>query len=352
MDTSFTVTALKAIVQPQQIRGDESLTVTRIAALGDAEPGDISFLGNPKYRAQVTESKASVLLLPLDHEGEPAERQCFLLVENPSAALAQICARIEQSLWPRPEAGVHPSAVVSESAKIAASATVGPLCVVEADAIIGERTHLQAQVFVGRGAVIGQDCWLAAGSHLATTCELGDRVRLHGGVVVGSDGFGYEVVEGKHAKVPQIGIVVIESDVEIGANATRDRARFSRTVIGEGTKIDNQVQVAHNVVVGRHCILCAQVGIAGSTTLEDYVVMGGQSGAAGHIRVAQGTQVAGRGGLTANISEPGKVYSGMPAMPYRMERRLVVLQRRLPDLFKKVDGLFSELEILKKTSAD
>lgn len=352
MDTSFTVTALKAIVDPQQIRGDESLTITRISALGDAEPGDISFLGNPKYRAQVAESKASVLLLPLDYEGEPAEGQCFLLVENPSAALAQICARIEQSLWPRPEAGVHPSAVVSESAKIAASATVGPLCVVEADAVIGERTHLQAQVFVGRGAVIGQDCWLAAGSHLATTCELGDRVRLHGGVVVGSDGFGYEVVEGRHTKVPQVGIVVIENDVEIGANATLDRARFSRTVIGEGTKIDNQVQVAHNVIVGRHCILCSQVGIAGSTTLEDYVVMGGQSGASGHIHVAQGTQVAARGGLTANITEPGKVYSGMPAMPYRMERRLVVLQRRLPDLFKKIDGLFNDLETLKKTSAD
>lgn len=352
MEISFTVTALKAIVEPQEIRGDQTLAVTRIAALGDAESGDLSFLGNPKYRAQVSESKASVLLLPTDYEDEPVEGQCFILVENPSAALAQVCARIEQSLWPRPEPGIHASAVVSASAKIADSATVGPLCVVEADTIVGENTHLQAQVFVGRGAVIGQGCWLAAGAHLATTCQLGDRVRLHGGVVVGSDGFGYEVVDGRHAKVPQVGIVVVENDVEIGANATIDRARFSRTVIGEGTKIDNQVQVAHNVIVGRHCVLCAQVGIAGSTTLEDYVVMGGQSGAAGHIRVAQGTQVAGRGGLTANITEPGKVYSGMPAMPYRLERRLVVLQRRLPDLFKKVDSLFNDLEILKKSSAD
>ena len=131
----------------------------------------------------------------------------------------------------------------------------------------------------------------------------------------------------------------------------RSIALVSRTEIGEGTKIDNQVQVAHNVVVGRHCVLCAQVGIAGSTTLEDYVVMGGQSGAAGHIRVAEGTQVAGRGGLTANITDPGLVYSGMPAMPYRLERRLVILQRRLPDLFKKVDSLLNDLEELKKASA-
>ncbi len=352
MDTSFTVSALAAIVEPLQIRGDDSLTVTKIAALGDAGRGDLTFLGNPKYRSQVADSKASVLLLPGDYEGTPADGQCFLIVENPSVALAQVCARIEQSLWPRPTSGIHPTAVVAETAKIAESAAIGPLCVVEDDAVIGERTHLQAQVFIGRAAIIGADCWMAAGSHLATTCELGERVRLHGGVIIGSDGFGYEVVEGRHAKAPQVGIVQIGNDVEIGANSTIDRARFSRTVIGEGTKIDNQVQVAHNVMVGRHCVLCAQVGIAGSTTLEDYVVMGGQSGAAGHIRVAQGTQVAGRGGLTANISEPGLVYSGMPAMPYRLERRLVVLQRRLPDLFKDVKSLLNDLEELKKASAN
>ena len=352
MDISFTVSALAAIVEPQQIRGDDSLTVTKISALDDAGPGDLTFLGNPKYRAQVAESRASVILLPADYEEPPAEGQCFLIVANPSVALARICARIEQSLWPRPEPGIHPSAVVAASAQIADSATIGPLCVVEEDAVIGERSHLQAQVFVGRAAVVGVDCWMAAGSHLATACELGDRVRLHGGVIIGADGFGYEVVDGRHAKVPQVGIVKVGDDVEIGANSTIDRARFSQTLIGEGSKIDNQVQVAHNVVVGRHCVLCAQVGIAGSTTLEDYVVMGGQSGAAGHIRVAQGTQVAGRGGLTANITEPGVVYSGMPAMPYRLERRLVVLQRRLPDLFKDVKSLLNDLEELKKASAN
>ncbi|GAB5559289.1 MAG: hypothetical protein SynsKO_09360 [Synoicihabitans sp.] len=248
--------------------------------------------------------------------------------------------------------GIHPTAVIGESVDIAPSASIGPLCVVEDGAVIGEDSVLQAQVFVGRKARIGADCWLAPGTHLATHCTLGDRCRLHAGVVVGSDGFGYEVVNGRHAKVPQVGIVEIQNDVEIGANSTLDRARFSRTVIGEGSKIDNLVQVAHNVVTGKHCILCAQVGIAGSTTLEDYVVMGGQSGAAGHIRVAQGTQVAGRGGLTASITEPGRTYSGMPAMPYQLERRLVVLQRRLPDLFKNVKSLLNDIEELKKASAD
>ncbi len=352
MEFSYSLGELKTIVAPTSVRGSEEGAVRGIASLSDAKSGDLSFLGNPKYRSQVNETAASVILVGSDYEGQPKGGQCFLVVENPSAALALVCARLEQSLWPKLAAGIHPSAVIGEGARVASSATIGPLCVVEAGAQIGERTILHAQVFVGRNATIGADCWLAPGTHLATYCSLGDRCRLHSGVVIGSDGFGYEVVEGRHAKVPQVGSVVVGHDVEIGANSTIDRARFSRTEIGEGTKIDNQVQVAHNVIVGRHCILCAQVGIAGSTTLEDYVVMAGQSGAVGHIRVAQGTQVASRGGLTANITEPGRTYSGIPAMPYQLERRLVVLQRRLPDLFKNVKSIVNDIEELKKASAD
>jgi len=350
MEFSFSVDELAAIVNPTATRGSEAATVSGIAALGEASTGDLTFLSNPKYKADVSQSGASVFLLPSDFEGEPADGQVYLLVENPSMALAQICARLEQSLWPKPAAGIHPTAVVSETAQIDPSATIGPLCVVEAEARIGAGTHLHAQVFVGSGAVVGNDCWLAAGSHVANSCSLGERVRLHGGVVVGADGFGYEVVDGRHAKVPQIGIVEVGDDVEIGANTTLDRARFSRTVIGEGTKIDNQVQVAHNVIVGRHCILCAQVGIAGSTELKDYVVLGGQVGVTGHITVGQGVQVGGGGGVVSSLDKPG-VYLGNPAMPHMLERRLIVLQRRLPDLFKKVEVMVKELEALKKTSA-
>lgn len=350
MKISYSVEALTDIVKPAAVRGGTSSEITAISALQEAGEGELSFLGNAKYRSAVGESAASVILVPRDFEGEPKPDQCYLLVENPSAALATICARIEQSLWPRPEPGVHASAVVAESAVVDPTATVGPLCVIEAGVRIGAGSHLQAQVYVGRDAVIGSDCWLAAGSHLANSCRLGDRVRLHAGVVVGSDGFGYEVVEGRHAKVPQVGVVEIGNDVEIGANSTLDRARFSRTIIGEGTKIDNLVQVAHNVVTGKHCILCAQVGIAGSTTLADYVVLGGQVGVTGHVSIAQGVQVGGGGGVTGNIKEPG-VYSGNPAMPYHLERRIIVLQRRLPELFKKVNSMLNELEELKKASA-
>jgi UDP-3-O-[3-hydroxymyristoyl] glucosamine N-acyltransferase len=181
------------------------------------------------------------------------------------------------------------------------------------------------------------------GCIIATACSLGRRVRLQPGVVVGSDGFGYEFVAGRHVKVPQIGTVVIGDDVEIGANSTLDRARFSRTVVGEGTKIDNLVQIAHNVVIGRHCIVCAQAGISGSTTLEDYVILGGQAGLGGHITLGKGSKVGGGAGLAASIPA-GSYVNGTPAIPYMLERRIAILQQRLPDLFKRVDALEKNLE--------
>jgi UDP-3-O-[3-hydroxymyristoyl] glucosamine N-acyltransferase len=242
-------------------------------------------------------------------------------------ALAQVCARIEAALWPKPAPGIHPGAVVAPTAKVDATAHVGPLCVVEDGAIIGAGSVLQASVFVGRDARIGEGCYLMPAVVLAAGCSLANRVRLQPGVVVGSDGFGYEFVRGRHEKLPQIGVVVVEDDVEIGANSTLDRARFSRTVVGEGTKIDNLVQVAHNVVIGRHCILCAQVGISGSTTLEDYVIVGGQAGLGGHITAPAGSYM-----------------NGTPAIPYMLERRLQVLHQRLPDLFKRVELLEKKAE--------
>ena len=338
MQVSFTSKDIAVITEPKATRGATSETVRGLASLTEAGPGDLAFLGNAKYKSQVAATRASVVLLPADFVGEPPTGQLFLLVDNPSVALARVCARIEQSLWPKPAPGVHPSAVVAPGAKIAATATVGPLCVVESGAMVGERVHLQAQVFVGRGAQIGEDCWLMPGVVLAAECELGRRVRLQPGVIVGSDGFGYEFVQGRHEKVPQVGSVLIGDDVEIGANCTLDRARFSRTVVGEGTKIDNLVQVAHNVVIGRHCLLCAQVGISGSTKLEDYVVMGGQAGASGHLTIGKGAKVGGQAGITADVPA-GAFVNGNPAIPLQLERRLAILHQRLPELFKRVDAL-------------
>ncbi|HTB79967.1 MAG TPA: UDP-3-O-(3-hydroxymyristoyl)glucosamine N-acyltransferase [Opitutaceae bacterium] len=347
MQIAFTVAELVALLQPRATRGATTETIRGIAALTAAQPGDLSFLGNPKYKKEVAASVASVVLLPVDYAGEPRANQLFFLVENPSVALARLCARLEQQLWPRPAPGVHVTAQVDPGARVAATATVGPLCIVEAGAVIGERTHLQAQVFIGRGASIGDDCWLMPGVMVATECRLGRRVRLHAGAVIGSDGFGYEFVAGRHEKVPQVGQVVVEDDVEIGANTTIDRARFSRTLIGEGTKIDNLVQIAHNVVIGKHCLICAQAGVSGSTVVGDYVVLGGQAGLAGHITVGRGSKIDGQTGVNSDL-EPGSSAKGTPWLPYQLEQRINVLRPRLPELFRRVDALEEQI---KKSSA-
>jgi len=343
MQVSFSPDELVAIVKPLGTRGATTEKIRGIASLEGAVAGDLAFLGNSKYKPQVAATRASVVLLPSDYEGEPAPNQLFMIVDRPSAALARLCSRIEQALWPKPAPGVHPTASVAPGARIAATATVGPLCVIETGAVVGERTHLQAQVFLGRNASIGDDCWLMPGVIVAAESVLKNRVRLQPGVVVGSDGFGYEFADGRHEKVPQVGIIVIEDDVEIGSNSTLDRARFSRTVVGEGTKIDNLVQVAHNVTIGRHCILCAQVGISGSTTLEDYVILGGQVGVSGHITIGRGAKAGGQAGISSNIPA-GTNVTGTVAIPFMLERRFQVLKGRLPELFKRVDALEARLK--------
>ncbi len=346
MTLAYSTAELQAILAPVAVRGVTSVVITGIAALKDAGPGELSFLGNPKYKPEVASSRASLVLLPADYVGEPSPGQVFFLVENPSASLASLCARLEQTLWPRPTAGSHPSAVIDPAARIDPSACIGPLCVIEAHAVIGPRSIIGAQAFIGRGARIGADCWFMAGVHVATESLIGDRVRLHPGVVVGSDGFGYDSSTGKHLKIPQIGQVVIDDDVEVGANTTIDRARFSRTRIGSGTKIDNLVMIGHNVVIGRHCIICAQVGISGSATLEDYVVLGGQAGVAGHLTIGKGAKADGQTGINTTVA-PGTFWKGSPCLPYQLEQRINVLRQRLPDLFRKVETLAADLAELK-----
>jgi UDP-3-O-[3-hydroxymyristoyl] glucosamine N-acyltransferase len=350
MQVSFTPTEIAEITRPKRAEGSTAQVVRGIASLGSAVPGDITFLGNLKYRGAVAGSRASVILLPNDYKGAPGPDQMFLYVDNPSVALARLCSRLEQALWPKPAPGIHASASIAAGATVAASATVGPMSVVEAGAAIGERVHLQAGVFVGRGAVIGDDCWLMHGSVVQAECTLGKRVRLHPGVIIGSDGFGYEFVAGRHEKVPQVGTATLGDDVEIGANSTVDRSRFGSTSVGEGTKIDNLVQVGHNVVIGKHCMICAQVGIAGSVTLGDYVVIGGQCGLAGHLTVGSGTMIAAQSGVKDDIPPKTTVW-GSPSLPLLLEQKIVILRNRLPELFKRVDALEKAAGVHKRLGA-
>ncbi|HEY4249220.1 MAG TPA: UDP-3-O-(3-hydroxymyristoyl)glucosamine N-acyltransferase [Lacunisphaera sp.] len=343
MQVAYTPGEIAIFVGASHSSGATTSTICDIASLLSARTGDLSFLGNVKYKNQVPASNATVLLLPVDYVGKPKPDQVYLYVENPSVALAKLCARIEQSLWPKPAAGIHPSAVIAPTAKIDATAHVGPLCVVEDGVQVGGESVLQASVFLGRDVQVGNDCWIMPGCTIVAACSLGNRVRLQPGVVIGSDGFGYQFVAGRHEKIPQIGTVIIGDDVEIGSNSTLDRARFSRTMVGEGTKIDNLVQVGHNVVIGKHCILCSLVGIAGSATLEDYVVLGGQAGVAGHITLGKGAKIGGQSAVGRDV-DAGSYVNGTPAISYMLERRLQILHQRLPDLFKRFEILEKKME--------
>jgi len=335
---AYKVEDLVHLVGEGRVEGQPAQLVTSIASLKQAQPGDLAFLSNLKYKADVAASRASIILVPEDYDGHPAEGQAFVRLAKPSLALARICREIERLLWPKPPAGVHPSALIQSGAQVDASAYIGPLCVIESGAQIGAGTVLQAQVYVGREARIGPDCWLMPHTAVMEYCQLGRRVRLHSGVVIGSDGFGYDTNKGLHEKIPQIGRAVIEDDVEIGANTAIDRARFNETRIGEGSKIDNLVQIAHNVVVGKHCLITAQVGISGSTILGDYVVIGGQAGLTGHLHIGSQTMIGAQSGVTHDLEAKSYVRDS-PAMPYMIAQKVHVLKSRLPDLFKRVATL-------------
>ncbi len=338
VEISFTLQELVEISDDIKVEGDINNCVTGIASLKDAVGGDLSFLGNPKYAADVKTSEASVIFLPLDYVGKAKEGQAYLRTATPSRVLAILTLNLEHKLWPEVDPGIHPSAVVHDSANVDATSYVGPHCVIEEEAIIGAKTFLQAGVYVGRHVKVGGCCRLLANTTVQDYCEIGDAVILQSGCVIGSDGYGYETENGCHIKIPQVGRVVLEDHVEVGANTTIDRARFQETRIGAGTKIDNLVQIAHNVHTGLNCLIVAQVGISGSTVLGNNVVIGGQAGLSGHLSVGDGVSIAGGSALLRSLNA-GEVVRGSPAFPINDYQRMVVLQKRLPEFYKRLKTL-------------
>jgi UDP-3-O-[3-hydroxymyristoyl] glucosamine N-acyltransferase len=330
-----TVAELAALVGGECPPGPRDLPIQGPAALADAQPGEISFFSHPRYAPDLRTTKASVVLVPRDFAGETAA--ACIRVDDPSAAFTVVTRQFLPVPAP-PAPGLHPTAVVDPSARLAPGVSVQPLAVIEAGAVVGGGTVIGAGCHVGRGARLGAGCLLHPHAVVREECELGDRVILHCGVVVGSDGFGYDTKDGRHAKIPQSGRVVVGDDVEIGANTTIDRARFGRTVIGEGTKIDNLVMIAHNVVIGKHCIICAQVGISGSTQIGDYVVLAGQAGLVGHIKVGDGSIVGAQSGLSNDLA-PKSIVVGSPPRPIGEWKRSIVRIDRLGQLYERVKKL-------------
>jgi UDP-3-O-[3-hydroxymyristoyl] glucosamine N-acyltransferase len=330
--------------------GDYTGNVDGIASLSGAQAGEISFLGNPKYLPQVQESKASVLLLPENYEGEPRDSQVFIRLEDPSYALALICRDIENSLYPRPPAGIHPTANIEAGAEVHPTATVGAFCHIAAGAQIEAQAVLENHVSVGRGARIGAESHLSPQVVVADRCIIGARNRLLSGCVIGADGFGYTTTAKGHEREPQIGNVETGQDVDVGSNTSIDRARFGTTQIGAGTKIDNLVQIAHNVRMGRDCLIVAQCGISGSTELGDNVILAGQSGVVGHLKVSDGTVLFAKSSLVNSTQANDKIL-GNPGISANLMSRIYVLQRKLPDLFKRFDQVEKYVES-QKNNAD
>ncbi len=324
-----------------RVEGDPDRAVDAVRSLDTAGPRDLSVLKSPRYREQAEASQAGVLLVGPALAGAVSGRD-LLIAGDPDLALARLVSALHPPA--RREPGVHSTAVLEPGCEVDPTAHVGPYAVIGAGSRIGAGAVLHAAVSVGRDCIVGEGAVLHPHAVLYDGTEIGPGCVVHAGVVLGADGFGYATQGGMHHKVPQVGRVVLEEEVEIGANSTIDRATLGETRIGAGTKIDNLVQVGHNVRVGRHCILCGQAGIAGSTRLGDGVVLAGQSGVAGHIELGDRVQVAAKSAALASV-EPGKVVAGIPAVELRKWRRQAALLSRLEEMRRRLRALERRLGV-------
>ena len=339
----LTLSELARLVDGDIVRGGLDLLVDGISSLDEAGPSELSFLGNEKYRNQYLVTKAGAVIVPRGVTEGP-EGCALIAADHPSLAFGKAVKHFVAAHARTFLPGIHPRAMVDESAKLdPEKVRIHAGAVIMAGAEIGDGTEIGPNCVIGEDVRIGRDCLLYANVSIRERCLIGDRVILQPGVVIGSDGYGYELVNGKHAKVDQVGIVEVQDDVELGANTTIDRARFGRTLIGEGTKIDNLVQVGHNVRIGKHCLIISQTGIAGSAHMGDYVVIAAQTGIAGHVKIGSKAMLAARTGVTADL-EGGKTYGGNPARPLMEEQRSRAHFRQLPKLAERIKALEKKVE--------
>ncbi|HSY20387.1 MAG TPA: UDP-3-O-(3-hydroxymyristoyl)glucosamine N-acyltransferase [Candidatus Acidoferrales bacterium] len=312
-----------------EVLGDPNARLTGLAGADQARPGDLTFADSAAY---FTAAEASAATAVIAGKEFTSATKVIIRVANTRVAFAKAVT----IFFPEPEfaAGIHPTAVVAKSAQVDPSAHIGPHCTIGERVKIGAKVALLAGDHVGDDSVIGDESRLFPNVTLYPRTQIGQRVRIHSSTVIGADGFGYVFDSGFHRKVPQVGHVVISDDVEIGANSCVDRGALGATVIGRGTKIDNLVQVAHNVQTGEHCLLISQVGISGSTRLGNYVVVAGQAGLAGHLKIGNQVTIGAAAGVMSDIPDGVKVL-GAPAQPDRESKRQMIAIQRLPDLLKR-----------------
>ncbi len=340
----FSAKQIAAFIQGE-IVGDENATVHTFAKIEEGVPGALSFLSNPKYIPYLYETNASIVLVNRDFVPEQAVKATMIKVDNAYESLARLLTLYEQS---KPKhTGVHALAFVAPTAKIGKDVYIAPFAYVGEHAEVGDRTQLYPHATVGEGVKIGDDCIVYANATIYHDCRVGNRCVLHSGSVVGADGFGFAPTAEGYEKIPQIGIVVLEDDVEIGANTCVDRATMGATIVHRGVKLDNLVQVAHNDEIGSHTVMAAQVGIAGSTKVGEWCMFGGQVGIAGHIHIGDKVVFGAQSGVPSSV-EANQQLIGTPPMEERPYFRAQAVFRKLPDMYRELGALRKELNELKK----
>ena len=326
-----------------ELLGDGDIEIHGVAGITEAREGEITFVANPRYVSQINRTKASAIISwkSIQYNGKP-----MIQVENPYWAWAKVVEAFAKKREDKVK-GVHPTAIIGKNVKIGENACIEAYAFVGNNAQIGDEVVISPFVYIGDDAQVGAQTFIYPNVTIREDVRIGERVIVHSGTVIGSDGFGFAQVSDRHYKVPQIGTVIIEDDVEIGANVAIDRG-LRETIVGRGTKIDNLVQIAHNVVIGEDCVIVAQVGIAGSTIIEDRVTLLGQVGIVGHITIGADAQIAARSGISKDIPPGPCVWSGSPAMIHTKDLRLQASMRKLPDLVTQVREMQKKIETLER----
>lgn len=332
-----------------EVVGDETLLITGVASLESAKTGDIIFVENTKFLTSALTSLASAIVLSKKIAIDDAEKKTFILVDYPKLAFAKIISKICPA--PKPPSIIHPTAILPENAQLASNIAIGAYSIIGSNTKIDQNCSIGANCTIGQYVEIGIDCVIHSNVTIYDRVKIQDRVIIHSGTVIGGDGFGYVFHQGQYHKFPQIGDVVIESDVEIGSNVSIDRGALDSTIIGQGTKIDNLVQIAHNVKIGKNCVLAAQVGVSGSSVIEDNVIVGGQVGIADHVRIETGAIIGAQAGIpTGKIIRRGLTVWGTPARPIEDFKRIYAQTQNLPSLKERLITVEKKLEEITKNN--
>jgi len=327
-----------------ELIGEGGILVSGFSGIKEAKKNELTFLSNPKYEPLLALTQAGVILVPRQIA---CPGKTLIRVDNPSLSFTQAINHLLKDAPDYKPRGIHPTAVIAPGAKLARDVAVGAHTIIEDGAVIAQGVVLYANCYVGHETCLGKNCLIYPQVVLREKVSVGNRVIIHSGTVIGSDGYGYVTVDGKHMKIPQVGTVLIEDDVEIGANVTIDRARFDKTIIGEGTKIDNLVHIAHNVTIGKHCLIVAQVGISGSTRIGNNVILAGQVGIVGHLEIGDGAVVAAQSGVNRSVKAGEQVF-GYPAHPMKDALRNNAHVQRLDKYVEMIKDLKKRVEELEK----